>query len=154
MKPTPPGWPRLSIALYYQDPIKAIDWLCEAFSFEVRLKILGEGGRLEHSEITYGEAMIMVAGAVEAKARRGASHPAAPASVGGANTQNAMLYVDSADAHCAHARASGAVITYEPQTSDYGDDYWVDRSYEARDLEGHHWWFVERIKTGTGASKA
>ena len=99
MNPPPADWPRISSCLFYRDAAGMIDWLCEAFGFEVRLKILGEGGRLEHSEITYGEAMIMVAGAVEAKARRGASHPAAPASVGGANTQNAMLYVDSADAH-------------------------------------------------------
>jgi len=31
MKPTPPGWPRISAALFYDDPRAAIDWLCEAF---------------------------------------------------------------------------------------------------------------------------
>ena len=46
MKPTPKGWPRLSSALYYDDAPKAIDWLCEAFGFEVRLKVEGEGGRI------------------------------------------------------------------------------------------------------------
>ena len=32
------------------------------------------------------------------------------------------------------ARAAGAVITTEPATQDYGEGYWVDRSFEARDV--------------------
>ena len=56
------------------------------------------------------------------------------------------MYVDDADAHCERARAAGAVITVEPATQDYGEGYWVERSYEARDLEGHHWWFVQRLR--------
>jgi uncharacterized glyoxalase superfamily protein PhnB len=56
-----------------------------------------------------------------------------------------MVYIDDADAHCAHARASGAVIVQEPQTTDYGEGYWADRSYQAKDPEGHHWWFAQRI---------
>ena len=39
MKPTPPGWPRISTALYYDDAAEAIDWLCKAFGFELRLKV-------------------------------------------------------------------------------------------------------------------
>ncbi len=41
-KPTPAGWPRISPALYYDDAAKAIDLLCDAFGFEVRLKVEGE----------------------------------------------------------------------------------------------------------------
>src|SRR5689334_1929932 len=33
MKPTPPGWPRISSSLYYEDPKAAIEWLCKAFGF-------------------------------------------------------------------------------------------------------------------------
>ena len=36
MKPTPPGWPRMSQSVYYQDPAAAIDWLCDAFGFRAR----------------------------------------------------------------------------------------------------------------------
>ena len=60
MNPTPTGWPRLSSSVFYNDAAKAIDWLCSAFGFEVRLKIEGEGGRIEHSELIYGEALVMV----------------------------------------------------------------------------------------------
>ena len=54
MKPTPRGWPRISSAVYYRDAGKAIDWLCNAFGFEVRLKI-EEGGRIHHSELLFGD---------------------------------------------------------------------------------------------------
>ena len=61
MKPTPRDWPRLSSSVFYQDAAAAIDWLCTAFGFEVRLKVEGDNGRIEHSELTYGEGLIMVA---------------------------------------------------------------------------------------------
>ena len=57
-----------------------------------------------------------------------------------------MIYVDDAAAHCERARAAGGTITYEPTVSDYGEDYWADKSYEVEDLEGHRWWFAERIR--------
>jgi uncharacterized glyoxalase superfamily protein PhnB len=53
MKDTPKDWPRISSALYYREASKMIDWLCEAFGFEVRLKIEGDKGRIEHSELIY-----------------------------------------------------------------------------------------------------
>jgi uncharacterized glyoxalase superfamily protein PhnB len=70
-----------------------------------------------------------------------------PAKAGGANTQNLMVFVDDLDAHYTRATAAGAVITRERETHDYGDDYWVDRSYECRDIGGHHWWFTQRLRT-------
>jgi uncharacterized glyoxalase superfamily protein PhnB len=42
MKPPPPGWSRISSALYCDDPIKAIDWLCHAFGFEVQIKVVND----------------------------------------------------------------------------------------------------------------
>ncbi len=145
MKSTPKGWPRIASALYYEDANAGIDFLCRAFGFEVRLKIEGEAGRIEHSELVFGDGVVMVGTA---------SHPAkgqfrkAPSQLGGANTQNMMIYVDDADAHCKRARDAGAKITTEPKTSDYGEEYWSDRSYEAEDPGGHRWWFAHRIATG------
>ncbi len=143
MKPTPPGWPRISNTLYYDDPAAAIDWLCEAFGFEVQLEVEGEGGTIEHSELVYGEGLVMVCG------ERPDAFPymKPPSQIGGANTQNLMVYVDDVEAHCERARAAGAVVTREIETHDYGDDYWVDRGYECRDPGGHHWWFYQRIRT-------
>src|SRR4030095_3394494 len=70
-----------------------------------------------------------------------------PRSVGGTNTQMLAIFVDDADAHCARARAAGGKIHDEPTTTDYGDDYWADRTYRVEDPEGHHWWFMQRSRT-------
>jgi|SRR5690606_26157185 len=144
MKPTPAGWPRISSAIWYDDPASAIDWLCRAFGFEVQLKVEGDDGTIVHSELVFGGGLVIVAGPKPEKLRFAKT----PASVGGANTQNLMVYVENLEQHYQRARAAGAVITMEPETHDYGGDYWVDRTYECRDLGGHHWWFVERLQTG------
>jgi uncharacterized glyoxalase superfamily protein PhnB len=149
MKPTPPGWPRISSALYYDDPRAAIDWLGRAFGFEVRLLVEGEGGRVEHSELTCGEGVIMVAGTTK---KERFPQVRSPSQVGGGNTQNMMVYVDDIEAHCKRARAAGATVTHEPETHDYGAEYWVDRGYECRDVGGHHWWFMQRLRTGGKSS--
>jgi uncharacterized glyoxalase superfamily protein PhnB len=147
MKDTPAGWPRISSAVYYRDAAKMIDWLCDAFGFEVRLKIEGDNGRIEHSELTYGDGLIMVGEERIGAASRWGVDMKSPLSVAGANTQGLMVYVDDADAHCAHARAVGARIVDEPTVHDYGEDYWSDRSYGAVDPEGHMWWFTQRLRT-------
>lgn len=144
MKATPAGWPRISTALYYEDAAKAIDWLCNAFGFEVRLKVEGDGGRVEHSELVFGEGLIMV-GEVHGKEDK-FPYRRSPSQVGGSNTQNMMVYVDDVEAHCKQARAAGAKISSEPKTTDYGEDYWSDRGYECEDVGGHRWWFYERLR--------
>jgi uncharacterized glyoxalase superfamily protein PhnB len=140
MKPTPKGWPRIAVAIFYEDPAAAIDWLCRAFGFQVRLKVEGEGGSIVHSELEYGEGVVMVAG-VSAERRH-----QSPRAFGGANTQNLMIYVDDLDAHLARAKEAGARITMEPKVSDYGEEYWSDRSYQAEDPDGHRWYFSQRLR--------
>ena len=143
MKPTPSGWPRISSALYYEDAVKAIDWLCRAFGFEVRLKVEDDNGGIVHSELTYGEGIVMVA---QAGIPDKPSFRRSPRSLGGGNTQNMMVYVDDVEAHSTQARGAGAKIVTEPKTTDYGEDYWTDRGYECEDIEGHHWWFYQRLR--------
>jgi uncharacterized glyoxalase superfamily protein PhnB len=46
--------------------------------------------------------------------------------------------VDDVDAHCERARSAGATILREPETEPYG------RLYNAADLEGHRWMFMEQ----------
>jgi uncharacterized glyoxalase superfamily protein PhnB len=146
MKKTPEGWPRISSALFYDDAAAAIDWLGRAFGFEVRLKIEGEGGRIDHSELVLGEGVIMV-GTAGGKSDRAVPLPCkSPRSLGGANTQALCVCVDDVDAHCQRARAAGAKIAEEPTTADYGEDYPVLRTYRAVDPEGHQWWFMQQIR--------
>jgi uncharacterized glyoxalase superfamily protein PhnB len=146
MNPPPSDWPRLSSSVFYQDAAAAIDWLCDAFGFEVRLKVEGENGRIEHSELTYGEGLIMVGQESPDSERQWKRSMRSPKSLNGASTQSMMLFVDDAEAHCAHARARGARIVEEPATHDYGEDYWSDRSYGALDPESHLWWITQRLR--------
>jgi uncharacterized glyoxalase superfamily protein PhnB len=148
MKPTPPGWPRISTALYYEDAHAAIDWLCRAFGFEVRLKIEGDDGAIHHSELVCGEGLIMVSSSVDTEKQAKFPWRRSPSQVNGINTQNLMMYVDDVEAHCKRAREAGAVITSDPETHDYGEEYWADRGYECVDLGGHHWWFTQRLHSG------
>jgi uncharacterized glyoxalase superfamily protein PhnB len=148
MKQTPAGWPRISPSVFYEDPRSAIDWLCNAFGFEVRLKVEGEGGRIEHSELELADGLIMVgtAGSTNPLKDTWQRYYASPKWFDGKTTQALAVFVDDVDAHFAHAKAAGATILSEPTTNDYGDDYWADRSYGAKDPEGHLWWFMQRVR--------
>ena len=146
MNAPPHGWPRITPAVFYNDASTAIDWLCKAFGFDARLKVEGEDGRIEHSELVYGDGVIMVAQAGANPRRPEMKYPTSPETVSRANTQSLMLYVDDVQAHCARARAAGATIFSEPEVYDYGPDHWADRSYGAVDPEGHHWWFTQRLR--------
>jgi len=141
MKPTPEGWPQIASAVYYNAPPEAIDWLCNAFGFEVRLKIEGADGSIQHSELVFGQGVIMVADAQSQAPQR-----SSPLAVGGANTQSMMVFVDDVESHFTRAEQAGAKIISALQTFDRGADYWVDRGYEAADPEGHHWWFFQRLR--------
>lgn len=143
MNPSPRGWPRISSSLYYQDANAAIEWLGRAFGFEPRLIVEGDGGDVVHSELAFGDGLVMVSSAGRSAWFR------SPRGLDGGNSQSLLVYVDDVDAHCARARAAGATIATEPKTTDYGDAYWCDRVYEAVDLEGHHWWFSQRLHDGS-----
>ncbi len=145
MKPTPVDWPRLSAAVYYNNAGAMIDWLVKAFGFRVRIRIYGDAGGVEHSELEYGEALIMVSDARFGDKTRFGIATVSPLQAEG-NTQNLMLFVDDVDAHCEIARATGATIAAEPKDYDYGEQYWTDRSYGAIDPEQHLWWFTQRIR--------
>jgi uncharacterized glyoxalase superfamily protein PhnB len=147
MKKPPDGWPRISSAVFYDDAAAAIDWLCKSLGFEVRLKVEGEGGRIEHSELTFGGEGLIMVGSAGGKSERAVPLPCkSPRSLGGANTQALCVCVDDVDAHCERARAAGAKIIDEPTTTDYGDEYWSDRTYRVEDPEGHHWFFMQRMR--------
>jgi uncharacterized glyoxalase superfamily protein PhnB len=134
--------------VYYLDPHAGIDWLCRAFGFEVRLKVEGEGGRVEHAELVYGDGLILIgtAGEGDAGKEQLRQRYASPRQLDGKHTQGLAVFVDDVDAHHARARAAGAQIFRQPDTTDYGAEYWADRTYGALDLEGHAWWFMQRMR--------
>jgi uncharacterized glyoxalase superfamily protein PhnB len=130
-----PKWPSLSSSPCYRDPKAALEWLEAAFGFEPVMVILGEDGSLVHSQMRFGDGMIMVG------AEWSVDHHS-PANIDGKNTQTIHVQLESdLDGHCERARAAGAEILAEPETQLYGD-----RTYRARDLEGHIWTFGETVE--------
>jgi uncharacterized glyoxalase superfamily protein PhnB len=119
-------------ALYYQDPKAALAFLEKAFGFETVMLITDPDGALAHSEMRYGDGLLMIG--TEWSADR-----QSPRSLGGKTTQNVHVQLGEdidIDAHCARARAAGAVIEADPEDQFYGD-----RTYRAKDPEGHVWTF-------------
>ena len=127
--------------VFYQDPKAALDWLQRAFGFEIALLLTDEAGNVGHAEMAYAGATIGVAGEWGGEALGGAEMKS-PASLGGAGTQFIWLTVaEPIDAHYARAAAAGAQIAQAPTDQFYGD-----RTYRARDLEGHIWCFRQTVE--------
>jgi uncharacterized glyoxalase superfamily protein PhnB len=127
--------PTFAPALFYKDPVAALDWLERAFGFKRSMVITDPSGKLGHAEMKFGDGVVYVGG-------EWADFAASPLSVGGKNTQVAHVMLrEDIDAHCERARRAGAAIVSEPQDQFYGD-----RSYRARDLEGHQWSFAQPVR--------
>ncbi|MBV8158194.1 MAG: VOC family protein [Dyella sp.] len=125
----------LGAAVFYRDPMAALDWLERAFGFRRTMVIADKDGNLAHSEMRFGDSYLMVGS-------EWADYTASPASIGGKNTQSVHVHMaDGLDAHCERARAAGARIVREPEDQFYGD-----RVYAACDLEGHVWSFGQSIR--------
>jgi uncharacterized glyoxalase superfamily protein PhnB len=130
--------PSLSSALCYRDPRAALLWLEEAFGFEPFMVILDADDNPVHSEMRFGDGIIMVGS-------EWSDDHKSPASLGGKNTQTVHVHLTAAhgpiDAHCERARKAGAKILMEPEDQFYGD-----RSYRAVDPEGHIWTFGQTVR--------
>lgn len=125
----------LTSALCYKDPKAALAWLEAAYGFEPYMVISDKDGNIAHSEMVWGDNLVMVG------SEWSADHKS-PASLGGKNTQTVQVHLDTdIDAHCERARKAGAEILMEPDTQFYGD-----RTYRARDPEGHIWTFGQTVK--------
>jgi uncharacterized glyoxalase superfamily protein PhnB len=46
--------------LYYRDAKAMIEWLCETFGLEKQLVVAGSNNVVMHSQLTFGNGMIMV----------------------------------------------------------------------------------------------
>jgi uncharacterized glyoxalase superfamily protein PhnB len=117
--------------IFYKDAGAAIDWLCEAFGFERRVVLPGEGGAIIHAQLTLGNGMIMLRSAGDDDVSGLMSTPS-----GGRVTQVPYIFVEDIDAHYRQVKAAGADIAVEIADQPHGH-----RLYFARDPEGHIWNF-------------
>jgi uncharacterized glyoxalase superfamily protein PhnB len=117
---------RLSIALYYEDPAAAARWLHEVFAINSWDTLPAEGETPMWIELHVGSAAVLLFKATEPRSS--------------AADHNVWVYVDDLDAHFVQARDSGAKIVQEIHEHGY-------RCYEAEDLEGHRWTFLQARPT-------
>lgn len=120
-------------SLRYRNAPAAIDWLCEAFGFEKHLVVDGEGGTIDHAQLTLGNGMIMLGSAREDDFGAMVQPPSSP---DGVLTQSPYVIVHEIDGHYRRAVAAGATVVTELAEQDYGG-----KLYSCRDPEGHLWNF-------------
>lgn len=122
-------------SVIYKDQRAALKWLEAAFGFEVSELLTDSEGKIAHAEMSYGDGVVMIGS-------EWFDWTKSPIAVGGMNTQRLHVRVErDIDAHCARARAAGAVIFAEP-----ADQFYGDRTYIAVDLDGHHWSFAQPVR--------
>ena len=121
-------------ALSYQDAPAAIEFLCRAFGFEELYRLEMPGGSIGHAELTYaGHTVTLATAWPEGGLGSPQDLPHLHACI--------QVYVNDVDAHYERAKAEGAEIIQE-----LADQFFGDRTYRAHDLEGHRWWFHQRLR--------
>ena len=127
-------WPTTHLPLlpylFYEDPAAALTWLAAAFWFTERFRLALPNGAVAHAEIELGGGVVMIGNV-------GARNRERPASV----RSSVYVFVDDVDAHCERARAHGAEIVEPPRDQPFGD-----RTYLAKDPEGHEWYFARHVR--------
>lgn len=134
--------------LSYEDVGTAVDWLCRAFGFRESGQRYAEAdGTVTHAELELDGAHVMLgwpgadyqspAHHVEVceHARKWSEVPHV--------FDGVLVYVKDVDEHRERAGEAGAVILAEPRDEPYG------RRYNAADLEGHRWMFMQAPRTAS-----
>lgn len=114
--------------IFYRDVPAALDWLARAFGFTESMRTATPSGGM-HGEMTLDGQQIMMGQGSKEWGMLSARET-------GAATQGVFVYLADVDAHFERARAAGAQIVKPPEDLPYG------RSYTARDLDGHPWFFA------------
>jgi uncharacterized glyoxalase superfamily protein PhnB len=127
----PPGYPRVSPYLLYEDAPRAIEYLERTFGFAMRRSETGGAGRL-HAELLLGADGLVMLG----QAGEGFRSPRA---LGSFPPSMIHMYVDDVDALHERARAAEADVT-DLELSPAGD-----RRFTATDPEGQMWVFAQRV---------
>ncbi|MCB2052946.1 MAG: STAS/SEC14 domain-containing protein [Geminicoccaceae bacterium] len=119
---------RIVPTLRYRDTKEAVDWLCRAFGFERHKIAEKDDGSIEHAELGYGDALVMLG-----DIKDGGSVPQEDVK---GTARSIYVVVDDVEKHHERAMAAGATIARAPEDTSYGS-----REYSVRDPEGYIWHF-------------
>jgi uncharacterized glyoxalase superfamily protein PhnB len=113
--------------IFYRNVPSALEWLARAFGFVEELRHATESGM--HAQMTLdGRRIMMGQGSHDWRMQSPAETKIA--------TMGIFIYLSDVDAHFERARKAGAEIVHPPMDEPYG------RTYTARDLDGHPWFFT------------
>ncbi len=113
--------------IFYDDVPAALDWLARVFGLVEEMRHPTPGGM--HAQMTLdGQRIMMGQGGDDWGMRSARAAKSA--------TQGVFVYLADVDAHYERARTAGAEIVHPPTDEGYG------RTYTARDLGGHPWFFT------------
>jgi len=106
--------------LAYPDIASAIDWLCNAFGFALRIRM---GDHRAQLNVGNGGAVVLI-----------------ETGAGVALRTALMVRVEDVNAHYHRALRNNVKILREPTDFPYGE-----RQYNVEDFAGHHWCFSQSI---------
>ena len=117
-------------SLAYEDAERAVEWLAQAFGFELIFSVPGDGGGFLHAELRTREGDLIMVLSTQQSTRRSRS----PRSLGGTAQ---CVYVATSDVDGLQERAAGArAEVFNPlHETGYG------REFCCLDPEGHIWTF-------------
>ena len=120
--------------LAYPDVGEAIDWLCDAFGFTLRLRIANHRAQLNVGD---GAVVVTEQPAGDSSDSRGAERaPARRVDFSHA----VMVRVEDIDRHHERAKKRGARVLRVPTDYPFGE-----RQYSVEDFAGHRWTFSQSI---------
>ena len=105
--------------LGYPDVGEAVEWLCSAFGFTLRLRIANH-----RAQLNVGEGAVVV---TQQHSSKDVAHAV-------------MVRVEDVNRHHERAKQRGARILGAPTDHPYGE-----RQYTVQDPGGHHWTFSQSI---------
>ena len=130
--------------LSYADGPGAMDWLIRVFGFRERTRLLDNGGRLAHGELSAGDGLVMLASPSPdyegPKQHREHCERAKRWSEVPWIIDGVLVLVDDVAAHFGRAQREGARILSPLEPGPPG------ARYRAEDVEGHRWMFMERTR--------
>lgn len=131
MSDPPPGYPRVSPYLLYEDAAAAIVYLQRTFGFELRLSQIGAAGRSDNELLLGEDGLVMVGQAGDGFSSPRTLDVFPPSMV--------HVYVDDVESLHVRAKQAGAAVT-NLELSPAGD-----RRFTATDPEGQVGVLAQRI---------
>ena len=106
--------------LAYPDVGEAVEWLCNAFGFTMRIRVANH-----RAQLNVGDGAVVVT---------------KQSAIDGPLCHSIMVRVENVDRHHQNARRHGAHIVSPPADFPYGE-----RQYSVEDFAGHHWTFSQSV---------